>query len=150
MLDQRCAAGLDLRKIWRTLANATQPFFRRLDRSVRRVIRKEKKERRVLLLPSAEEFDRPFGEEVGRVARRFDLLHIVPHVIDAMTQMRVVIVHHVAKKAAKQIEAALRRDVRRRKTQVPFAHQGGRKAGRSEHGREQNGVARSSPQLSCG
>ncbi len=54
---------------------------------------------------------------------RFNRPVILAHVVDAMTQMRVVIIHHVAEEAVKVFEAALFRKVRRFKTEVPLTYE---------------------------
>ena len=50
--------------------------------------------------------DCPFGEQVGGVTFWVDFLIVETHIVIIMTQMSVVIVHHIAKEPSKIIEPA--------------------------------------------
>ena len=56
------------------------------------------------------------------MAPRVNLPAVEPHVINPMAAMLIVIVHHIAKVAAKMIEPVIVRRIGRFQTQMPFTH----------------------------
>jgi hypothetical protein len=83
----------------------------------------------------------PGSENVRSVAFGVNGFLIVTHEIEAVAEVRPVIVHHVAEKTFEEIEAALGRSVGRADAEMPFADDGGVAASLFEELRKERGIA---------
>ena len=67
----------------------------------------------------------PASENFRGVAGGFYFLLVAAHPVDAAPQVLPVIIHHVRKESVEKIETAVIWNVRRFKTQMPFANHAG-------------------------
>ena len=89
-----------------------QPILRRLNWRVWCIVSKIQEER---LFRSGSLFDvlyRPLGKQVCCMTFGVDLHLVYPDVVDSVTAMLIIIVHHVTKVAVEVVEAALVGSVR--------------------------------------
>ena len=121
VLDQRHQLGTFVADARFAGLHFFKPILRRLDRCVRCVIGEIHKERAVFALAIIDVVDTPFGDQVGRVAGRIDLLSVLAEIIDTVPTVLVIVVDHVAEEALEMIETAPVWRVRLLKTKVPFA-----------------------------
>ena len=59
------------------------------------------------------------------MAFRIDFLIIQVHIIPSLSPMRVIVIHHIRKKAMKMIKSSFIRKIRTFPTQMPFTNQRG-------------------------
>ena len=122
MLDQRDQTRPLVVDSRLAAANLLQPLRRRLNRVVRSVVGKVKKERRCCPAPALHVVDRPLCKEIGCMTLWLDRLAIEPHVVVTMAKMVVVIVHHIAQKPVKMIETTIVGKIGFGQTKVPLAN----------------------------
>jgi hypothetical protein len=105
------------------LLHFLQPILRWLDRKVGGVVGEVEEEGflfvgRLLLYV----VDAPSGEYLGGVALGVYLILVATHPVDSAAEVGPVIVHHVGKKAVKEIEAAIVGYVGRLEAKMPLAY----------------------------
>src|SRR5687767_3875927 len=79
----------------------------------------------------------PGRKEIRRVSLWFNYLTLEPHVVSTMSQMGPIVVHHVAEKPMKVVEAALDRRIRRFQAKMPFTDDRSVITGRLEEHRQE-------------
>ena len=106
MFHQCHIPGALLADVRLATAHTFNPFFRRLNGRVRRVVGQVEEERPFLAGARANGLDGRLRESVRRMALWINGVAVVAHVVVTQAQMGVVVVHHVPQKAPEFIEAA--------------------------------------------
>ena len=121
VLDQRHQLGAFVTDTRFARFHYFKPILRRLNRCVGRVIGEVHEDRVVFALSIVDVVDTPFGNLIGRVARRSEHFTVFAKVIDAVAAVLVVVVDHVTQEAFEIVETAAIRRIGFLKAEMPFA-----------------------------